>query len=415
LTTSTFEGSAAAGVWARAASGDSATRSVTTTKAVRRMGVLIVLAAYPEPVVATHAPPRRPPRTPPPAPKLEPHGRPIAPLVPLLLTATMAACAALVALVLLPLFAALGMGANALNHRLDEAGADFTRVPHFPERSTIYAKDGSVLQRIYLDENREIVGFDKISPIAREAVLAIEDDGFYEHGALNVPSVIRALIANLAAGQITQGGSTITQQLVKQAVIGDTAQTFARKFQEAALAIRLEETYSKDQILAMYLNEVYFGNSVYGIGTAARYYFGEPAKKLNLVQSALLAALIRAPGYYDPILHPNHALSRRNEVIDHMAELGWVGPKRAANAKRQPFELAPDVGQTKTKVTPFFVHFLTDSILDVTNHEYDAFGATYQQRLHTLYQGGLKIYTTLDPAWQREAQEAVDAIPNNDK
>lgn len=330
----------------------------------------------------------------------------------MLLTATMAICAALVALVLLPLFGALGMGANALNKRLDQAGADFTRVPHFPERSTIYAKDGSVLQRIYLDENREIVGFDKIAPIAREAVLAIEDDGFYQHGALNVPSVIRALIANLAAGQITQGGSTITQQLVKQAVIGDTAQTFARKFQEAALAIRLEETYSKDQILAMYLNEVYFGNSVYGIGTAARYYFGEPAKKLNLVQSALLAALIRAPGYYDPIIHPNHALARRNEVIDHLAELGWVGQRRAVNAKRQPFELAPDVGQTKTKVPPFFVHYLTDSILDVNNHEYDAFGTTYPQRLHTLYQGGLKIYTTLDPAWQRDAQAAVDASPN---
>jgi membrane peptidoglycan carboxypeptidase len=332
-----------------------------------------------------------------------------------LITATMAVGATLVALVLLPLFGALGMGANALNDRLDQAGADFTRVPHFPERSTIYAKDGSVLQTIYLDENREIVHFDKIAPIARESVLAIEDDGFYQHGALNVPSVIRALIANLAAGQITQGGSTITQQLVKQAVIGDTAQTFARKFQEAALAIRLEETYSKDQILAMYLNEVYLGNGVYGIGTAARYYFGEPAKKLDLTQSALLAALIRAPGYYDPVVHPDHALNRRNDVLDHLAELGWVSQKRIDKAKQQPIALVPDVGQTKTKVPPFFVHFLTQSILDVNNREYDAFGTTYAQRLHTLYQGGLKIYTTLDPAWQQDAQDAVDASPNISK
>lgn len=365
--------------------------------------------------MATHAPPRHRPRTPPPARKLEPRGRPIAPLVPVLITATMAICAALVALVLLPLFGALGMGANALNHRLDEAGADFARVPHPPQRSTIYAKDGSVLQTIYLDENREIVHFDQIAPIARASVLAIEDDGFYEHGALNVPSVIRALIANLAAGEITQGGSTITQQLVKQAVIGDTAQTFARKFQEAALAIRLEETYPKDEILAMYLNEVYFGNGVYGIGTAARYYFGEPAKKLNLPQSALLAALIRAPGYYDPVVHPDHALSRRNEVLDHLAELGWVSQKKVDKTKQQPIDLAPDVGQTKTKVTPFFVYFLTRSILDVNNNEYDAFGTTYAQRLHTLYQGGLKIYTTLDPAWQQDAQDAVDASPNISK
>lgn len=365
--------------------------------------------------MATHAPPRHRPRTPPPARKLEPRGRPIAPLVPVLITATMAVCAALVALVLLPLFGALGMGANALNHRLDEAGADFTRVPHPPQRSTIYAKDGSVLQTIYLDENREIVGFDQIAPIAREAVLAIEDDGFYEHGALNVPSVIRALIANLAAGEITQGGSTITQQLVKQAVIGDTAQTFARKFQEAALAIRLEETRTKDQILAMYLNEVYFGNGVYGIGTAARYYFGEPAKKLNLTQSALLAALIRAPGYYDPVVHPDRAVNRRNGVLDQLAELGWVSQKKVDKAKQQPIDLAPDVGETKTKVTPFFVYFLTRSILDMNNRQYDAFGTTPAQRLHTLYQGGLKIYTTLDPAWQQDAQDAVDASPNISK
>jgi len=324
----------------------------------------------------------------------------------------MGVSAALVALVLLPFVGAAGLGAKALNHRLDEAGAGFTQIPHFPERSTIYAKDGSVLATIYLDENREVVRLHQIAPIARQAVLAIEDDGFYEHGALNIPSVIRALLANLIAGHITQGGSTITQQLVKQAVIGDTSQTFERKFQEAALAIRLEQTYSKDRILALYLNEVYLGHGVYGIGTAARYYFDEPASKLTLGQSAVLAGLIRAPGFYDPIEHPDHALARRNEVLDRMAELGWVSQARADRAKARPIVLSPQAGQSQTKVQPFFVHYITSTILNVDDHEFDRFGTTYDQRLHTLYQGGLKIYTTLDPSWQRYAQQAVDASPD---
>jgi len=334
------------------------------------------------------------------------------PLVPFLLALVITLGAALVALVLLPLFGALGMSANALNARLESAGATFTRMPHFPERSTIYATDGSVLATLYLDQNRTIVHLKQIAPIAREAVLAIEDDRFYEHGALNIPSVFRAMLANLIAGRITQGGSTITQQLVKNAVIGSDAQTFARKFQEAALAIRLEQKFSKDEILAMYLNEVYFGNGIYGIGTAARYYFNESASKLTLPQAALLAGMVQAPADFDPVVHPDAALARRNEVLDRLAVLGWVPQAKVDRAKAQPIELAPKVGQPTTKVQPFFVHYIVESILADANGEYDAFGKTYTQRKHTLFQGGLKIYTTLDPAWQRDAQEAIDTSPN---
>ena len=337
---------------------------------------------------------------------------PFPPAIPFLLLVTIGVCAVLVALVLMPIVGTAGLGANALNDRLDRAGAGFTRIPHFPQRSTIYAKDGSVLATIYLDENRQVVRFKQIAPIARKAVLAIEDDGFYQHGPLNVPSVFRALLANIAAGHITQGGSTITQQLVKQAVIGSTSQTLERKFEEAALAIRVEQTYSKDQILAMYLNEVYFGHGVYGIGTAAEYYFHEPAAKLNLDQAATLAALIRAPAFYDPIVHPNRALRRRDEVLDRLAELGWISQPQIDRAKARPIRLSPEAGQSRSKVQPFFVHYLTSSILNVDDHRFDAFGKTYDQRLHTLYQGGLRIHTTLDPAWQRYAQQAVDASPN---
>ncbi len=359
------------------------------------------------------APPRRRPESQRPQER-PPFQIPKGPLWPILLALTIVVTAGLVALLLLPLFGAVGVGANALEKRLTEAGAQFTQIPHFPQRSTIYAKDGSVLATLFLDENRTIVRLHKVSKQAQDAVLAIEDHNFYQHGAINVSSVFRAMLANLIAGHITQGGSTLTQQLVKNAVIQSDAQTFARKFQEAALAIRLEQTYSKDKILELYLNEVYFGNGVYGIGTAAQYYFHEPASKLNLPQSALLAGLIQSPATFDPVIHPAAAHARRNEVLDHMAGYGMASQVKIDKAKGQPIKLAPDVGQQKQKVQPFFVHYINTLILDKSNHAFDAFGKTHAQRVHTLYQGGLKIYTTLDPAWQRYAQEAVNQSPNID-
>jgi membrane peptidoglycan carboxypeptidase len=204
------------------------------------------------------------------------------PLYPLLFAIVIALGAALVALVLLPLFGAATMSVDRVEGRLKEAGVGRVRIPRFPERSTIYGADGSVIARIHLDEDRDVVRLRNIAPVAVDAVLAIEDDRFYQHGALDIPSVFRAVVANLIAGEITQGGSTITQQLVKNVLIDAPQQTFARKFQEAALAIRLERRYSKDEILEMYLNEVYLGNGIYGLGTAARYYFGEPASALTL-------------------------------------------------------------------------------------------------------------------------------------
>jgi penicillin-binding protein 1A len=327
------------------------------------------------------------------------------------LALVIALAAGVVAVMLFLLLDPLDAGTAALNDRLKAAGASFTRIPHPPERSTIYAADGTVLATLYLDENRKIVALDRVAPIARQAVLAIEDDGFYTHGAINVPSVFRAMVANLIAGRITQGGSTISQQLVKNAVIGSDDQTFARKFQEAALAIRMEQTYSKDQILEMYLNEVYFGNGVYGIGTASQYYFREPVSKLSLAQSALLAGLIAAPEDYNPVTHPKVAMARRDQVLDRLGLLGWVSQEKVDRAKSQPLALAQTAGRTTLQVPPFFVHYITQSILDDDRGEFDALGKTYDQRTHTLFQGGLKIYTTLRPDWQRYAQQAVNASP----
>jgi penicillin-binding protein 1A len=365
------------------------------------------------------APPRHHPRpqapTPVPdetvrVPDLRPN-RVIAPLVPFILVLVLAGFAAVVALTLLPVFGAAGAGVNAFRDRLDAAGVGRARIPTLPQSSTIYASDGSVLAEIFLDENRRYARIGKIADVAQDAIVAIEDDSFYDHGALNFPSMIRAAITNLVAGDIEQGGSTLTQQLVKNVLIDSPDKTFARKFQEAALAIRVERKYTKDKILELYMNEAYYGNGAYGIETAAATYFHTTAKKLTLRQAALLAGVVRAPGAYDPVTHPQAARARRDEVIDKMLGLGWIDPEAAATAKAKPIGVANDVGAFKQKVEPFFVYYIRNLILDNEHGEFDALGTRRIQRVHTLYQGGLKIHTSLDPKWQDYAQDAIDASP----
>lgn len=331
------------------------------------------------------------------------------PLVYLLFPVVIAIGGALVALLLLP--AALGIGASVdrVGARLDSLGEAYKRIPKFPERSTIYASDGkTVLAQVYLDFNREIVHLDEVSTAARAAVLAAEDDGFYEHGALDVSSVLRAIFANVAAGDVVQGGSTITQQLAKNAVLDDADQTLERKWQELAVALRIEQKYTKDQIFELYLNDIYLGNGIYGIGTAAQYYFHEPASKLTLSEGATLAGMIRAPEDYDPIAHPRKATGRRNFVLDRMVELGDADAAKVARIIAKPVALPPGTGRTATERPPFFVTYITGQILANADGTYDAFGKTSKQRERTLFQGGLKIVTTLEPEWQRAAQAAAN-------
>ncbi|MBI3647930.1 MAG: transglycosylase domain-containing protein, partial [Actinobacteria bacterium] len=249
---------------------------------------------------------------------------PIAPFVPLLIVAVIAIGAAVFALLIMPIVGGLGYGVTKASDRVAFLG-DCQKLAAFPQRSTIYAADGKTkLATLYLDYNREIVHLRQVSQIARDSVLAIEDDGFYHHGALNFSSLVRAMLADLLNHQYVQGGSTITQQLVKNAVLVDPSQTIERKFQEAAIANCLERKYTKDQILELYLNDVYFGNGVYGIGTAADFYFHERASKLTLAQGAMLAGMIQAPASFDPITNPKATLERRNEVLDRMSALKWA-------------------------------------------------------------------------------------------
>jgi len=334
------------------------------------------------------------------------------PVALLLLLAVLIASSALLAVLISPPFLAAGMGVKEIQSRLDAAGADFTKIPHLPQRSTIYASDGkTVLAHIYLD-NREVVSLHKISPWAIKAVLAAEDSEFYQHGAINVVSMIRAAIANVRAGAIVQGGSTITQQLVKNTLVTDPSdQTLSRKFKELALAERVEQHYTKDQILELYMNAVFLANNVYGIGTAARFYFHKPAAHLNLAESALLAGIIRDPGKYDPLAHHHAAYLRRNDVLNRMIALGsldgGVSAKIGQKAKDQPLGL--NAGGDYLPTPPFLVDYVRQQLIDDPNGWYRVLGDTPQAREQTLQEGGLKIITTLQPNWQKAAQKAANA------
>ena len=331
------------------------------------------------------------------------------PVAFLLLLVTLFATAGVLAVLISPPFLAAGVGVQEVQNRLTAEGADFTRIPRLPQRSTIYASDGkTVLAHIYLD-NRQVVPLNKISPNVIKAVLSIEDSKFYEHGALDLSSVIRAIGANIRAGHFVQGGSTITQQLVKN-TLGSRAPTLERKFKELALAERVEQHYSKDQILELYLNDVFLGNNVYGVGTAARFYFHESAAKLNLAQSALLAGLIQSPSYDDPIAHRRHAFLRRNDVLNRMIDLGPAGggvsAKRGDAAKLSKIKL--HLGGNYVPTPPFLVDYVRQEIVNDPNGWFGVLGNTPEERENTMKEGGLDIITTLDPDWQKAAQKAAN-------
>jgi penicillin-binding protein 1A len=308
----------------------------------------------------------------------------------------------LFALAILPLVLVLGSTAGSIDHRfLHKANQPLT-IPKLPQRSTIYATDGTVLQRIYLNENRQVVPLSRFKRSTIRSVLAIEDDRFFQHGPIDIPAIARAAVADILAGRIVEGGSTITQQLVKDTVTGD-APTFERKLQEAADAIRVENTYTKRHILDLYLNEIYLGEGVYGMATAAEYYFGRRPERLSLTQSALLAGMIRSPDGYDPVTHPVHARMRRNDVLAQMHELGWISTNEWKRARGKPIALSTRRRHdASTSPNSYWTQFVIASFLNDP-----AFGRTVGQRTRELYQGGLKIYTTLQPQLERHAETVL--------
>jgi penicillin-binding protein 1A len=277
------------------------------------------------------------------------------------------------------------------------------KAPVLPQTSFVFAADGSKITALHAEQNRVIVPLSRIPENIRHAVVAIEDKRFYDHIGIDVKALMRAAYIDATTGRIVEGGSTITQQYVKNAYTGDD-QTLSRKLREAVLAYELEKTLTKDQILAKYLNTVYFGNGAYGIQAAAQTYFGEPAQKLGLAQAALLAGLIAAPSTYDPVARPDLAVTRRNLVLEQMRELGMIDAPTYTNAIRRRLSL--HLHQSAQHYpAPYFVDYLKQWFLSNPR-----FGKTVQARYNLLFEGGLRIQTTIVPRLQTLAERAVSSI-----
>ncbi|HEY7874129.1 MAG TPA: PBP1A family penicillin-binding protein [Actinomycetota bacterium] len=267
-------------------------------------------------------------------------------------------------------------------------------------RTTIVAADGQTLARLY-KQNRSLVQLDDVPKTLVDAVLASEDARFYRHGGFDLRSIARAALVNLEEGEVVQGGSTITQQYVKNTYFRRPARTFARKARELRLALEIERRYSKDEILERYLNTLYWGEGAYGVRAAAETYFGHGVGRLTLDESALLAALIKSPAYYDPRDHPGHARTRRNYVLDRMVQLGWTTRVEAREARHAGLGVTPRPPRIATR-RPYFVEAVKREIL--TDRR---FGSSEEERARSLYTGGLKVETTLEPDLQRAAEGAV--------
>jgi membrane peptidoglycan carboxypeptidase len=273
----------------------------------------------------------------------------------------------------------------------------------------VLAADGSLITQFY-SNNRTPVTSEQIAPVMKQAQVDIEDSRFYEHNGLDVQGTLRALVTNVAAGGVREGGSTLTQQLVKQTLLqtagtpaeraAATAQTPGRKLREARLALALEQTFSKDEILTRYLNIVYFGEGAYGVQAAARTYFSVDAKDLTLPQAAMLAGLVQSPTNDDPISNPDNAVKRRDQVLQRMHDLGHISDADLQADLGKPVAVAPSPppgnGCTNATVGGFFCAYVRGYLLD-----------TLKIPQSTLDDGGLTVQTTLQPDLQRSSDQGV--------
>ncbi|MGQ0464427.1 MAG: transglycosylase domain-containing protein [Sporichthyaceae bacterium] len=323
-----------------------------------------------------------------------------------------AAMAALLLPASLSLYSLTSSGAVALADWMPERALDV----ELPARSTVLAKDGSVLATFF-EQDRIPVPLAAVSPAARDAVLAVEDARFYSHGALDPVGLLRAVAANVSAGEVREGASTLTQQYVKQALIHEAADadgrraateiTLSRKIRELGHALRLEEDLGKDEILERYLNIVYFGGGAWGIEVAAQRYFGISARDLSIPQAALLAGLIKGPVAYDPLVAPAAARERRNVVLDRMLANGTLTQDQAREYRAADLGLAattrPAAGCAGSP-SPFFCDYVLAEVRATPG-----LGTTPEERVRRLLTGGLTVRTTLDPQVQAAAQRAIGA------
>ena len=275
------------------------------------------------------------------------------------------------------------------------------------QTTLVYDANGVLIAELKAEIDREYLPISEISPRIVEAVLAVEDDRFYEHKGVNVAAITRAAVTNVSAGGIEQGGSTITQQLVKLSVVG-SEQNLDRKIPEAAIAMRLEEQMTKDEILERYLNAVYFGGGAYGVQAAAELYFNKDADSLTYGESALLAGVISNPSLYDPVYRPDNAFDRRSVALGRLEVEGFIDAEERAVWEASELPRYRQLDGTQFLDT-YFVEEVKRQLLDDPR-----LGDSRAERINRVFQGGLEVHTTFDPAAQGLAENAVRTeLPDN--
>jgi membrane peptidoglycan carboxypeptidase len=312
----------------------------------------------------------------------------------------------------IPFVGVLGFGARNVSESIDELPQEL-ETELLPQRTEILDRNGDQIATIY-DQNRVTVSLRQISRIMVKAIVSIEDYRFYQHGALDVKGTLRALFTNQAADGVVQGGSSITQQLVKLTLLNQantkkereaaTDDTYARKLRELRYAIALEKKYSKDWILERYLNTAYFGDGAYGIQAAAQHYFDVNANELTLRQAAMLAGIVQSPGAFDPTENPDRSRERRNVVLDRMAELSVVSDRQAEKAKAR--KLGLDVQKKERGCINSTAQFFCEYVLSWLKKD-PALGENPRERWRLILNGGLTITTSIDMRIQSATQTSV--------
>lgn len=260
------------------------------------------------------------------------------------------------------------------------------------ETSYIYDVNGILLDSIHDEVNRDVVELNEVSPHLKRSVLAIEDSHFFFHHGINPTSIMRAFLANLEEGETVQGGSTLTMQLVKNLFL-TPEQSISRKVAEAVLALRIEQIFTKDEVLEMYLNQVYWGHNTYGAETAAQSYFNKSAVDLTLAEAAMMAGLIQAPEDFSPFLNYELAKQRQALVLDRMHQMNWITADEATAAREQPIRLG-QITSFRDSQAPY----VTEAVSQELN---DRFGQ------EAVIKGGMRVQTTIDLELQRLAEASV--------
>jgi penicillin-binding protein 1A len=266
------------------------------------------------------------------------------------------------------------------------------------ETTHIYDVKGKLLASLHGEANREVLPLDEISPNLKRAVIAVEDSSFFQHQGINLISVGRAMRANMAEGQTVEGSSTLTMQLVKNLFLSPE-RAYSRKIAEAVLALRIEQVFGKEQILGLYLNQVYWGHNNYGAETAARSYFNKSARDLNLAEGAMMAGLIQAPESLSPFIDRKSAIDRQKTVLDRMLKLKWITAKEHKEAINYPIKYGKITSFSRSQIP-----YVTEAVVAELTKKFGR---------DAILKGGMRIQTSIDTNMQNKAQDIVQRESSN--